>query len=189
MHTETYHAFMLDHATGALSPALHLAGDLHRTLDSRGARTANIWDNIGGLFLDSALDDMGGDDLKDKSQNRRAGRKTPAPSAVGAASILAVDLDEISWRRGLSGIEYAKAGLPEGQFMRLQAGQTTPEHGHSATEATVVLRGELIVEDEIYRPGQLVIGTPGERHQPQGGHDGDCICYVGRESRPFWRLS
>jgi len=183
LRRETYHAFMLDHAAGTLPPALRLAGDIHTELNQKGAETAALWDTLGGIFLDDSI----GDDVLE----HRFRRELPAtePLAVEVADILATDLDRLSWRRGIAGVRYSGAGLRHGQFMRLEPGQTTPEHGHSALEATVVLQGTLIVDGECFAVGDLVVGAPGERHQPVGGDCDTCICYVGRERRPFWRLS
>lgn len=188
LRDETYHSFMLDHATGALAPALRLAGDLHCALDSAGAGEAGLWDCVGGILLDDALSLGGRLNGVDCRPRASAGGSSRARS-VDAGTILATDLDTLDWRRGLSGVDFARSPMPGGQFMRLGARQATPEHGHSVLEATVVLRGELIVEGEVYGEGGLVIGAPGERHRPEGGTAGPCVCFVARERRPFWRLS
>ncbi len=191
LRTDSYHAFMLDHAVGALPPALQVAGELHCTLHPGGAEEAGLWACIGGVLLDQAgggaADGM--DTRARRRRPRRGGGADTRAIRAAAGAILTTDLDALGWRRGLTGVDYAGAGLANGQFMRLDAGQATPEHGHSALEATVVLRGELCVGTETYPEGGLVIGAPGERHQPKGSGDGPCICYVGRQRRPFWRLS
>ena len=173
---------MMDHAAGALPPALHMAGDLHRALDGDGHRTAAVWESLGGLLLEAAPIGAG-------TANRRSAATRFARPAVSVDQMLSEDLDQLDWRRGMGGVQQAKTGVPMGSFMRLEPHQMTPAHGHTALEATVVLEGELVIDDEVYRKGHLVLGVPGERHQPMGGNCGTCICYVGRERRPFWRLS
>ena len=182
MKTEAYHAFMLDHATGGLAPALQVAGDIHCALDASGRDSAALWDCLGGVLLEDPV-------VMEAPVTARRTKARPGRPAVSAGDILSTDLSGITWRRGLSGVRYANTPIPHGQFMRLDPGQLTPAHGHSALEATVVLEGELDVDGMVYTPGQLVIGSPGERHQPMAGNCSLCICYVGRESRPFWRFS
>ncbi|MEM7766293.1 MAG: hypothetical protein AAF253_02265 [Pseudomonadota bacterium] len=187
MRTETYHAFMLDHATGSLAPALRLAGDLHQRMNDNGRMEADIWDCVGGILLDKGEVADGPDEWR--AVPRACLQVRATPQDVDAGSVLATDLDGLRWRRGLAGVDYARAGVSDGQYMRLSPGRKTPEHGHSALEATVVLQGSLVVGGEQYVRGDLVIGAPGERHQPAAGACDVCICYVGREPRPFWRLS
>lgn len=73
--------------------------------------------------------------------------------------------------------------------MRLEPGRHVPAHSHSAIEATVVLRGALEVDGEVFEVGGLAIGEPGETHKPAAYGDEPCICFVARAERPFWRLT
>ena len=43
MNSDAYHAFMLDHAVGALSTDMALAAELHILLCSTGHEAADIW--------------------------------------------------------------------------------------------------------------------------------------------------
>ncbi len=181
MSETTYHAFMLDHATASLPPALLVAGDLHVSLSASGAGTAALWDAVGGALLESAASrDMAA------TARRSPWRSLQRPQAP---ILLARDLDRLSWRRGLSGVRHSRAGVRSGAFMRLEPGQAVPKHNHSALEATVVLRGALRDDGKVYEPGDLALGIPGEFHQPQAEGDEPCICFVARGPRPFWRLS
>ncbi len=50
-HTDTYIAFMMDHAAGNHPESFAVAGDLHISLSERGAETAHLWSMIGGVML------------------------------------------------------------------------------------------------------------------------------------------
>lgn len=173
MKSDAYHAFMLDHASGALSEDMSLAAELHIILSETGHKTADIW---------------------------LATRDAVAPSAKQATLLehdrlpealeLAVgDFDTIPWKRGLSGVHYAKRGKGKGKLMRLDPGQSAPEHSHSALEATVVLAGQFDDGHGVYGRGDLVLGRPGVRHRPASHGDQMCICYVAQNALPFWRFS
>ncbi|MEM8615563.1 MAG: cupin domain-containing protein [Pseudomonadota bacterium] len=173
MRSDAYHAFMLDHASGALDPEMALAAELHILLSETGKDTAKLWcatrDAVG----------MWANELRHLEHDR-------LPEAL---EITCGDYNTVPWRRGLSGVNYAKRGKGKGQLMRLDPGQSAPEHNHSALEATVVLQGEFEDGHGVYSRGDLVLGRPGVPHRPAAHGDQTCICFVAREPLPFWKLS
>lgn len=169
MNSDTYHAFMLDYATGALCPDMALAAQLHILLSDEGKRAADTWASAGAVFGMEA--------------NRDSDR---LPEALELAN---GDLQTVPWKRGLSGAHYARRGKGNGQLMRLDPGQTVPAHNHTALEATVVLEGEFEDGHGVYRRGDLVLGPPGMRHQPAAHGEHRCVCFVAKEPIPFWRFS
>lgn len=171
---------MMDKVSGALSPGLKLAADLHVALSVDGYRSAMEWNVIGG-----ALFELDGIELL----GFRRGRTHRRGPRLDVSKILETDFEDISWRKSFSGVSVAKTGVRGTHFMRLNANQRTPEHGHSALEATVVLEGALDVDGDIYERGDIALGVPGERHRPTAHGDNRCICFVAQDKRPFWRLT
>ena len=173
MNSDAYHAFMLDHASGALSTDLALAAELHILLSETGRATADIWHSTRDAI-----------DLW-----------APEYSAVEheclpeALELAVSDFETVPWKKGLSGVHYAKRGKGKGKLMRLDPGQAAPEHSHSALEATVVLEGQFEDGHGVYGRGDLVLGRPGVRHRPAAHGTEMCICYVAQEALSFWRLS
>ena len=173
MNSDAYHAFMLDHAVGALSTDMALAAELHILLCSKGHEAADIWSSA-----------------KDIISTPRAANETVDHACLPEALELALgDYETVPWKKGLSGVHYAKRGRGKGKLMRLDPGQAAPEHSHSALEATVVLEGQFEDGHGVYKRGDLVLGRPGVRHRPAAHGDKMCICYVAQEALPFWRLS
>ena len=173
MKSDAYHAFMLDHTTGALSQDMAIAAQLHILLSDTGQKTAEIWQAARGA-LTSPTGDMTDHD------------RDYLPEALELAR---GDFGTVPWKKGLSGVHYAKRGKGKGRLMRLDPGQAAPEHSHSALEATVVLQGKFEDGHGVYSRGDLVLGRPGVRHRP-AAHGADmCICYVAQEALPFWRFS
>ncbi|MEM9572233.1 MAG: cupin domain-containing protein [Pseudomonadota bacterium] len=173
MNSDAYHAFMLDHATGALQPDMALAAELHILLSDRGHETADIWNATGdviGLWANET----------------RAVEHESLPEALELAI---GDFETIPWKKGMSGVHYAKRGKGKGKLMRLDPGQSAPEHSHSVLEATVVLEGKFEDGHGVYKRGDLVLGRPGIRHRPAAFGDTMCICYVAQDALPFWRFS
>jgi len=179
---DTYHAFLMDYASGTLPAALNLAGELHTHLKPEARDEVAVWEAVGGLLIEL-------DEGQPATAPSRVRRVVPGASPLTARDVLSVRFDDIRWRRGLSGVRHAGMGVRGGTFMRLDAGQAVPAHGHSVLEATVVLEGVLDVDGTSYEPGDIALGVPGLRHKPAAQGDHRCICYVARAPRPFWRLS
>ena len=172
MNSDAYHAFMLDHASGALSADMALAAELHILLSEKGHETADIWHatrDAVGLWANQA----------------QAIEHECLPEALELA---VGDFDTIPWKKGLSGVHYAKRGRDKGKLMRLDPGQAAPEHSHSALEATVVLEGKFEDGHGVYRRGDLVLGRPGVRHRPAAHGNEMCICFVAQFASPPWLL-
>jgi anti-sigma factor ChrR (cupin superfamily) len=173
MNSDAYHAFMMDHAGGALSSDMAIAAELHILLSDRGHETADIWNAARSVLgvAEGCPEDC---------------EHAFLPEALELAR---GDFATVPWKRGLSGVHYAKRGKGRGKLMRLDPGQAAPEHSHSALEATVVLKGEFEDGHGVYARGDLVLGRPGVRHRPAAHGDEMCICFVAQEPLPFWRLS
>ncbi|MEO1552754.1 MAG: cupin domain-containing protein [Pseudomonadota bacterium] len=173
MNSDAYHAFMLDHAAGALSADMALAAELHILLSEKGHETADIWQVT-----------------RDAVSLWATNNPTMEHECLPEALELAVgDFDTVPWKKGLSGVHYAKRGKDKGKLMRLDPGQAAPEHSHSALEATVVLEGQFEDGHGVYKRGDLVLGRPGIRHRPAAHGNVMCICFVAQEPLPFWRFS
>ena len=127
MNSDAYHAFMLDHASGALSTDMTLAAELHVLLSETGRTTASIWQSTR-------------DSIDLWASEGRTLRHKCLPEALELAI---GDFETVPWKKGLSGVHYAKRGKGKGKLMRLDPGQDAPEHSHSALEATVVLEGQF----------------------------------------------
>ncbi|MGB3625110.1 MAG: cupin domain-containing protein [Henriciella sp.] len=171
----TYQAFMLDYVAGSLPPAMQTAAAIHRLMSSSGGEAAELWE-VTRDILDEARD-ISMDDV-----DRRNG-------IAEALDIIQTDFETVRWRRGLTGVRYARPRSGAGQLMHLKPGQSVFAHGHSALEATVVLDGEF--EDGIgrYQPGEIVLATPGFKHRPAAAGNTACTCYVAKGDTPFWRFT
>lgn len=168
MNSDAYDAFMLDYTAGSLSQDMAVAAELHILLNMRAKRSAEIWRAAASTLVS------------------RPPARAYLPEALELAT---TDAATVPWKRGLSGVHYAKRGKDKGQLMRLDPGQSAPEHSHSVLEATVVLSGEFDDGHGVYGRGDLVLGRPGHRHRPAAHGSEMCICYVAKGRLPFWRFS
>lgn len=173
MNSDAYHAFMMDHAGGTLSSDMAIAAELHILLSEKGHQTSDIWT--------AARQVLGAEGQQEVDCEHAF-----LPEALELAR---GEFSTVPWKRGVSGVHYAKRGRGKGKLMRLDPGQAAPEHSHSALEATVVLRGRFEDGHGVYARGDLVLGRPGMRHRPAAHGEEMCICFVAQEALPFWRFS
>jgi putative transcriptional regulator len=68
-------------------------------------------------------------------------------------------------------------------LQKISAGGVAPEHDHSGTEMTVVLKGSFSDKDGIYQEGDFILKEPGQIHQPISARNEDCLC-LSIESAP-----
>lgn len=172
---DTYSAFMLDHVSGSLSPAMHLAADIHRLMSSKGDDANTLWETVRSALI--AKDNLG-------SCPSRHDRQITL-----ALDVIHTDYEQVKWRRGLSGVQYAKGIIKHGQLMRLRPHQSTFSHDHSTLEATVVLEGTLEDGFGRYDEGDILLAEPGLRHKPASYGNHGCTCFVARTTKPFWRFT
>jgi putative transcriptional regulator len=59
---------------------------------------------------------------------------------------------------------------------KIKPGGKAPEHDHSGTEITVVLKGSFSDEDGVYHPGDFIVREAGEVHRPFATRNEECIC-------------
>lgn len=176
--SETYEAFMLDYAAGNLSRSMQVAASIHRLMSSRGEEAATLWECVSTALMDA------------QPATRTSGPEQGADRALSLAlDLIHLDYSEIEWKRGLSGVKFAKSPNSAGQLMRLEPGQGVLSHGHSALEATVVLEGVLDDGNGIYGQGDILLAERGLKHRPSAYGARACTCYVARSPKPFWRLT
>ena len=173
-----YEAFLLDHVSGALGPAGHLAADLHLLLKPEARTLAQLWEAVGGALLDS---DAAGESAE--APSRRSAR-AGASAGISAADILARSMTSYPWKRGVFGVETARIGVRGGRLLRLSPGKTAPRHGHHGLEATVVLQGAFEDEFGYYEKGDIALVDGARSHAPRAVGDEACVCFAAEDPAP-----
>lgn len=187
---EAYAAFMLDHAAGALSQGERLAADLHRALSVEGARTARIWEAVGGAILE---------------QGGAAGFAHTAPPSLDEAILgdagfqapphgdrlrtyadwvqhfITTDPMDQPWRKTMFGPRTAPTGLPMTELLRMDPGERAPRHTHGRRDVSLVLCGSFADEYGVYKRGDIAFSHAGIPHQPRTAGDEPCVCLVAIE--------
>ncbi|PPS41012.1 cupin domain-containing protein [Chroococcidiopsis sp. TS-821] len=61
-------------------------------------------------------------------------------------------------------------------FLRAEAGVQFPYHSHAGNEEIVVLEGDLIIGDRVYRTGECILSHRGSAHKPKTS--GGCLLFL-----------
>lgn len=97
----------------------------------------------------------------------------PLAAAVG------VPFSQIRWRfrmPGVSELPLELGGDERVSLLRVRPGAGVPAHTHTATEATLVLQGELCDGEARIPRGGVQVATAEHDHHPHAGPGEDCIC-------------
>jgi putative transcriptional regulator len=114
--------------------------------------------------------------------------EVPAP----LASVIGADLDAIEWKRVAPGVwqhVIALSGQSHGEargdlrLMKVAPGQIIPEHAHTGSELTLILRGAYRDATGHYRVGDVADMCGASGHSPVADPVEGCICLVATDGR------
>jgi putative transcriptional regulator len=91
------------------------------------------------------------------------------------------NLDNLKWRTIGRSFRYSNLKVEPQRvttLIQIKAGGSVPHHRHKGDEITVVIKGSFSDYEDKYSPGDFIVRTVGERHQPVASQDGDCLCLI-----------
>lgn len=92
------------------------------------------------------------------------------------------------WRWMGPGMRFSRVRLPHDpranvMLLKVAPGRALPEHGHTGTEFTYVVRGSFSDETGRYGPGDLAEMGADVEHEPIVDEGEDCICLAALDGR------
>lgn len=183
MNTPAYDALLMDHATGARSPARRLLVETHLRLRPAARARLSTVEAAGGALLegltpeavatplriDDRLPDARGDDA-----GFREARALVAAAAHG-------EPDNLNWRWRAPAMRELRLPVSGASLLRLGGGHAAPMHGHTGEELTLVLRGAYADATGVYAPGDIAFADVDLDHAPYVPEGGACVCLVATE--------
>jgi putative transcriptional regulator len=114
----------------------------------------------------------------------RSGGSIPQP----LVKALGNSLDQVSWTHIGPGIwqhriALSRRGRGSLRLIKVDPGRSLPEHGHSGSELTLVLRGAFRDESGSYNVGDVADMGQDVEHAPIADADQGCICLVATEGQ------
>jgi putative transcriptional regulator len=189
---------LLTYAAGQLSPAPALVVASHLAMSGEDADRLSTFERLGGVLID---EQPMADIAPDLFEATLARLDAPAPDEPVRATLDHSGLDmgitlpaplaarRIGrWRTIAPGVRFADVEVPEDPafkvvLLRVGAGKALPQHGHSGSELTVVLKGRFSDGAGSYGPGDFEEEDIASNHQPVVGPEGECICLTAIEGR------
>jgi putative transcriptional regulator len=119
-----------------------------------------------------------------RDRQPRSGGDVPAP----LVRTLGTSLDRVPWKRAGRGVWQHRIPLShEGpsslRLIKVAAGLALPEHGHSGSELTLVLRGSFRDESGQYTAGDVADIGEDIEHAPIADAKQGCICLIATEGK------
>ena len=102
------------------------------------------------------------------------------------ATYLNSSLDALPWRRIGKGLRICRLAKHAGTRMwmlRGEPGMMLPEHTHTGSELTLVLKGAYFCGSDIYSAGDIEDADESTVHRPVITRDGECICLAVTEGK------
>lgn len=88
-------------------------------------------------------------------------------------------LDSLSWMRAGKGLRVCRLSddkVNRMWMLRADPGTVLPNHSHTGSELTLILKGAFHSQDNLYRVGDVEDADDSIRHQPTVTDDDECIC-------------
>ncbi|WP_371157700.1 ChrR family anti-sigma-E factor [Jannaschia sp. 2305UL9-9] len=187
---------LMGYAAGLLPQAYDLMVATAVSLDDDARARLSSFEAMGGCLLEEVEVAPLRDGCFDEIMGRIAGTgredtvhtdvKTPRVDAVlpkPLREVLGGDVDVLRWRGVGMGVRQVMiagddADEATARLLSIPAGQAMPDHGHSGTEITLVLKGAFIDGPDRYARGDVEIAGDDVEHMPVADLGEDCICLV-----------
>jgi len=189
-------ALLMAYSAGTLPEAFSLTVATHVSMCDECRARLGAFDTVGGALIEQgAAEDVAPDSLSATMALIRAGgprqapKTAPKPRADGLPAPLqdyvGGGLDKVRWRHVGMGVK--QAILPTSReatarLLYIPAGAAVPDHGHSGTELTLVLRGAFVDEVDHFGPGDLEVANEELDHTPVADIGADCICLAATDA-------
>jgi len=198
IHHHLNDATLMAYAAGGLSENLNMVVATHLSMCSCCREKVAEMEMLGGIELQdlpktdmapgsldkvmALLDDSFIDEKPAPAND--AGTSTGLPHPL--AQFLPDGLDKVAWKTMAPGIKSyvlpnLKTGAGSVRLLKISPGTTIPEHSHTGSELTLVLKGSFSDEIGRFKAGDIADLDTDNHHQPIADTNEDCICLAATE--------
>lgn len=184
-------AFLVDYAAGNTSPLFDTILRAHLGVCAHCRETLLFAEELGGELL--SLSAIPGGTLSARDICARHERDPRAGPPISRVDGIALDgnieqlvgtylnssIDALPWKRIGKGLRLCRLDERDDARMwmlRAEPGAVLPEHTHSGSELTLVLKGAYFCGSEIFRAGDIEDADEQTEHQPVVTREAECIC-------------
>lgn len=181
---------LFGYAAGILDEAMQLMAAAYAAVNEQAQETLYYWQSVGGVLmeelnptavssscLEKLMARLDAEDCDKTDCGCPALAMLPAPlrAYLGDCAV-----EELKWRKFISGIDYVPVVKPRraptrAELMRMHPGIQTPMHRHTGREYTLVLYGGITDGDMQFHRGDLTIRHKGEQHKPASCPEQGCV--------------
>jgi len=184
---------LLSYTAGGLGESWSLAIASHLAFCPKCREAVAIGEEIGGILLQDSNPYPLSDRIMDFSLDEIVIESEPEGYLHSGESDLPTPLrdyvgdhlERIKWQALGAGVSQYKIKTndnDQARLLKIRAGKSVPEHGHSGREITLVLSGSYIDNGVRYEAGDVSDFAEDITHQPVAGIEDDCICLIVTDS-------
>lgn len=207
---------LVAYAAGDLDQATSYLVAAHLALCPACRAKANLADDIGGGLIEDVepieMSTSALNNVLERLDNPVLAEEPKKAAFVGSdpvlpeplRSIVGGDVDAIKWRSIGPGVQQMRFDDIQGptsiRLLKIAAGASVLEHGHSGDELTMVLSGGFDDGDQSFTRGDVEFADQDTVHRPVAMKNQDCICLAvtsgplkffdifGKIAQPFVRI-
>jgi putative transcriptional regulator len=189
-------ATLMSFSAGSIPEALSVVVASHIALCPSCAKEVERMDALGAILMGalepvkmvqavpSVASAKAGLSTSDKRSSRGTNTDLPGP----LSRIVGTDLADIPWKRLGLGVWHLPLPLSEDaegdlRLLKVGPGRVMPEHGHGASELTLILDGAYSDKYGEFKRGDLADLDDSVEHRPIANASQGCICLVASERR------
>jgi len=204
MNTPLYHPdarFLNDFSAGTLDLGLAITVKTHLEFCAECRRQVQQIEQLGAYLFENPEQNIKETAVNEKLLQNILDKIASTPEASAASSepgkqknnaqhnpglpvviekLLQQPMEKLDWRNIGRKLRFSriKTGDKKNELglYHIKAGAKVPHHKHHCDEITVVLKGSFSDEDGVYKKGDFVVRTLGEKHSLMATQDEDCLC-------------
>ncbi|MEM9030891.1 MAG: ChrR family anti-sigma-E factor [Pseudomonadota bacterium] len=183
-------ATLMSYAAGSLPASLSAVVWMHLTMCQTCRDRVESMGLIGAALFDDLPVDRKPIMLPAMDVAPRKFDDLPDPSADmdPLVQLVGRPLDEIHWKRLGFGVWHYPVPVRDSdrgdlRLLKVQRGQTMPEHGHGGSELTLILEGAYKDHIGEFRAGDVADLDDDVEHRPVADPDVGCICLIASEKK------
>lgn len=183
------------YSTGTLPEAFNLVIATHLSMCDDCRAAVAEYDALGGeLLAEAGETELAEDSLEATlaliaagSDRNKEVRRVPAGGSIPTPLMeyIGGDLDKVKWRKiggGVSQMVLETSNDASVRLLKIPAGAKVPDHGHTGTEITLVLKGAFSDDEDHFAPGDVEVANENLTHTPVADDGEDCICLAATDA-------
>lgn len=189
-------ALLMGYSAGTLPEAFNVVVATHISMCDACRAAAAEYDAVGGeVMMSGETAELAADSLqatlaliadnmfRQEDETAAPGKSSEVPTPLH--DYIGGDLKDVKWRKiggGVSQMVLSTSRDATVRLLKIPGGAAMPDHGHSGTELTLVLKGAFADNHDRFGVGDVEVANEDLEHTPVAEAGEDCICLAATDA-------